>query len=60
VNDFLKSGFVDGHLARLERFYFSRIVVHADDVMAHVGEARSGDEADIAGADDGNVHGEEE
>ena len=57
VNDFLQSGFVDRHLARLEGLYFSRIVIHADDVMADVGKAGAGDEADITGADDGNIHG---
>src|ERR1700730_14754962 len=57
VNDFFQSGFVDGHLARLEEFYFSWIVIHADDVMADVRKASAGDETDITGADDGNIHG---
>ena len=57
VNDFLQSGFIDGHLARPEGLYFSWIVIHADDVMANVGKAGAGDETDITGADDGNIHG---
>src|SRR5450432_3697243 len=57
LNDFFQSGFVDGHLARLKRFYLSRIVIDADDVVSDVGKAGPGDETDITGADDGNIHG---
>ena len=58
MNDFLEAGFVDGNLARLERLDFSRIVIDADDVVADVGKTGAGDETDITGADDGDIHGE--
>jgi hypothetical protein len=57
VNDLLQSGFVDGHFALLERLYFSWIVIDADNVVADVGKAGAGDETDITGADNGNIHG---
>ena len=52
-----RPGFVDRHLACLERLDFSRVVIHADDVVADVGKAGAGDETDITGTDDGKIHG---
>ena len=56
VNDFLQAGFVDGHLARLKGLDPSWIVIHADNVMADVGKAGAGDETDITGADNRDIH----
>ena len=58
MNEFFEARLVDRHLARLERFDFARIVIDADDVVADVGKAGAGDETDITGTDDGEIHGE--
>ena len=51
-----EAGFVDGGFARLHEFDFFFVDVDADDVVAGVGEANAGDEADVAGADDADFH----
>ena len=46
----------DRHVAAFERRDLVRIAVDADHVMAEIGEAGAGDEADVAGADHRNAH----
>ena len=46
---------VDRHLASLERVDLLRDDVADDDVVPELGEARPGDEADVAGAEDGDL-----
>ena len=41
----------------LQHFDLGRVVVHADDVMADFGKTGSGDQTDVAGADDRQFHG---
>jgi hypothetical protein len=43
---------VDRHLAVLQRVDLLRDDIADDDVMAELGEARTGDEADVSGAED--------
>jgi hypothetical protein len=57
VNDFFEAGLVDGNFAGPQRFHFPRIVIDADDVVAYVCKTSARDEADVAGTDDGNIHG---
>lgn len=52
-----EAGFVDGDIALLQPVDLARIDIHADHVMADIGEAGPGDKADIAGAEDGQTHG---
>ena len=47
---------VDRHLAALERGDLACVLVDAGDLVAEVGKAGPGNEADIAGADHGNAH----
>ena len=56
MDDFFEAGLVDRDLALPERLDFALVVIDADDVVADVGEAGAGDEADITGADDGEIH----
>jgi hypothetical protein len=46
----------DRHDASLEGVDLARILVDADDVMAEVGKAGAGDQPDIAGPDNGDMH----
>lgn len=48
--------FENRNLASRERFDFCLIHVHSDDVMAEFGQAGGGDQADVAGTDDGYAH----
>ena len=48
----LEPGLVDRHLARAQALDALGDDVAEDDVMAEVGEARTGDEADVAGPED--------
>ena len=47
---------VDRHLAALERRDLAGVLVDAGDVMAEIGKAGPGNEADIAGADHRDAH----
>jgi len=51
------SRLVDRHHALLEPLDLRGVDVAADDVVAHVGEPRSGDEPHVAGSDDADLHG---
>ena len=52
--ELLEAGLVDRHTARAELLDPLRKDVTDDDLVAQVGEARAGDEADVAGAEDRN------
>ena len=47
---------VDRHLAALQRRDLAGVLVDAGDVMAEIGKAGPGNEADIAGADHRDAH----
>jgi hypothetical protein len=51
-----ETGLVDRDPALAESRDLLRVDVEADDVVAEVGEARAGDQADVAGADDADLH----
>ena len=51
-DELLEAGLVDRDLAVLEARDLVGVDVDAVDVVAELGEARRGDEADVAGADD--------
>ena len=57
LHQFFESRLVNGDAAGLEQFDLGRVIVHADDVMADFGETSAGDQADVARADDGELHG---
>ena len=53
---FVEARLVDRHLAALERLDLAGVLVDTDDVMAEIGKAGPGNEADIAGADHRDAH----
>src|SRR2546430_17317658 len=59
MDHFLETGFVNRHFASLQRFDFPRVVIDADNVVAHVGEASAGDNTDVTGTNDGKIHASE-
>lgn len=59
MDHFLETGFVDRHFASLQRFDFPRVVIDADNVVAHVGEASAGDKTNVTGTNDGKIHANE-
>jgi hypothetical protein len=56
-DDLVQPRLVDRDAALVEDADLARVDVQADHVVAHFGEAGAGDEADVAGADDGDFHG---
>src|SRR5256885_1136241 len=52
----LQARLVDGHAAGVEQLDLARVLVDAHHVVAAVGEAGAGDQADVAGADDRDPH----
>src|SRR5207245_1180905 len=56
LDQLIEAGLVDRHLAALQPGNLVGILVDAHDVDAELREAGAGDEADIAGADDRDVH----
>ena len=48
---------MDGDAAVVEQFDFFCVEIQAKDVIAQLGQAGARDEADIAGADNGDFHG---
>jgi hypothetical protein len=48
VNDFLQTGFVNRNSSALKRCDFPLIVIDADDLVAHLREARAGHQPDIS------------
>ena len=55
-NQFLQTGFVDGDIAGVKTLYLGLIDVKAGHLISALGEAGAGDEADVAGADGGDLH----
>jgi hypothetical protein len=51
-----QAGLVDGHAAAVQGGDLGGVDVQAADAVAQVRQAGAGDEADVAGADDGDVH----
>lgn len=56
MDHFLETRLVDWHFASLQGFDFPRVVIDADNVVAHVGEASAGDKTDVTGTYDGKIH----
>src|SRR5665213_2919378 len=56
LDEFFQAGFVNGNATGLEHFYFGRVIVHADDMVADLGKTGSRDQSNIAGANDGELH----
>src|ERR1700732_831900 len=56
MDHFLETRLVDWHFAGLQGFDFPRVVIDADNVVAHVGEASAGDKTDVTGTNDGKIH----
>ena len=52
----IKAGFVDRNFAALEHFDLARVHVHAQYVVADIGEAGAGDQSDVAGTKNRNFH----
>ena len=52
----IQAGLVNGDAAVLEEFDLGGVIIDTEDVMAGVGEATASDQADVAGADDGQPH----
>ena len=57
LDELVEPGLVDRQDVLLQPVDLALIDVGADDVVAGFGEARADDEADVAGSDDGDVHG---
>ena len=51
LDDFLQTRLVDGDVAGLKGLDLLLVVVHADDVMADIGETRPADQPHVAAAD---------
>src|SRR5262249_56107291 len=56
LDQLFEPGLVDRNLAALELVDLLRIDVGAHDLHAELGEARAGDEADVASTDHSDVH----
>jgi hypothetical protein len=56
ADDLVEAGLVDGDLAAVEGVDLGDVDVDADHVVAEVGEAGAGDEADVARSDDCDLH----
>jgi len=56
LDDVIQARFIDGYPAVFEGVDFVMVFIDANDGMAKVGKARGGNKADIACADNGNVH----
>src|SRR5690606_6328106 len=56
LQQFLEAEFVDRRIARVDPRHLRRVEIDAGDLMALFREADPGDEPDIAGADDCDLH----
>ena len=56
LHEFFESRLVNGDAAGLEQFDLGRVIVHAGDVVADLGETSARDQTNVAGADDGKLH----
>ena len=56
-HDLIKARLVNRNLATLEHGHFARIDIDAEHVIANFSETGAGDQADIAGTEQGDFHG---
>src|SRR5687767_9236926 len=56
THELFQSRLIDRHLATIQRRDFFDVLVNAGHMMTEIGEAGSGHKADIAGANDGDLH----
>src|SRR6185503_6686926 len=56
LDERVQAGLVDGDDALFQGFDLFRVDVHANDVVAHVGQARPGDQPHVSGTKDGDSH----
>ena len=56
AHQFFQARLVNGHAARLEQRDFLGILVHADDLVAGFGKTGAGDQADVTGSDESQLH----
>ncbi len=55
-HQFGQARFIDGNLPLAQARHLVGVDVHTQDVVADVGEAGSGDQSDVAGAENGDIH----
>jgi hypothetical protein len=55
-DDFFQARFVDGDAAAVQQVDLALVDVEAEHIVAEFRQAGAGDEADIAGADNRNLH----
>ncbi len=53
---FFQAGFVNRNAAGLKQLDLRRVVIHANDLMADLGETGAGDQTDVARADNRQFH----
>src|SRR5207237_453692 len=56
MHNLFESRFINWDLPFLQCVHLPLIVIHADDVVTDIGEARAGDQPHIARADDRDIH----
>ena len=56
-HQFLEARLVDRDASPFQEFNLGRVIIHANHVVPDLGEAGAGDEPDIAGSDDRELHG---
>jgi hypothetical protein len=56
LDQVFQAGFKDVDLAALQDLHDLGVDVHAEDIVSHFGEAGSGNQSHVAGADDAHVH----
>ena len=56
VHQFFQARLVDGHAPATQHPHLGLELVHANHVVARLGQARSDDQTDIPGPDNGNLH----
>jgi hypothetical protein len=56
TNEFFQARFINRDFACAECLDFAWIVINANDIVTNIGKTRAGNEADITGTDNGDVH----
>jgi len=56
LDQIVEAGFVDRDFAALEHFDLARVHVHAQHVVAHLGETGTSDQPDVAGTENRDFH----
>ena len=56
MNYFFKAGLIYRHVAALQQFDLLRVVIDANDVMADIGEARTGHKTNVTRTDNCKIH----